>query len=93
LQSLGGHDGDEHNTHQNDITIITKTMIILILMVFSYSHSDSKIKLIMLETQLNQKSIVIHNVMTKIHYYKHEFLTKKSFSRKAHESLKSLLIT
>jgi hypothetical protein len=21
---LRGHDGDEHNTHQNDITIITK---------------------------------------------------------------------
>jgi hypothetical protein len=22
---LRGHDGDEHNTHQNDITIITKS--------------------------------------------------------------------
>jgi hypothetical protein len=33
---LRGHDGDEHNTHQNDITIITKkTMMILILMVFT----------------------------------------------------------
>jgi hypothetical protein len=69
---IEGHDGDEHNTHQNDITIITKTMMILILMVFTYSRSDRKIKLIMLETQLNQISIVIHNVMTKIHYYKHE---------------------
>jgi hypothetical protein len=46
--------------------------MILILMVFTYSRSDSKIKLIMLKTQLNQKSIVIHNVMNKIHYYKHE---------------------
>jgi hypothetical protein len=46
--------------------------MILILLVFTYSHSDSKIKLIMLETQVNQISIVIHNVMTKIHYYKHE---------------------
>jgi hypothetical protein len=72
LQSLGGHDGDEHNTHQNIITIITKAMMILILMAFMYSRSDSKIKLIMSETQLNQISIVIHNVMTKIHYYKHE---------------------
>jgi uncharacterized membrane protein YkvI len=41
---LRGHDGDEHNTHQNDITIITKAMIFLILMVFTYSHSDSKNK-------------------------------------------------
>jgi hypothetical protein len=41
---LRGHDGDEHNTHQNDITIITKVMMILILMVFTYSCSDSKIK-------------------------------------------------
>jgi hypothetical protein len=65
LQSLGGHDGDEHNTHQNDITIIKKAMMILILMVFMYSRSDSKIKLIMLKiipiismkTQLNQISI------------------------------------
>jgi hypothetical protein len=39
-----GHDGDEHNTHQNDITIITKAMMILILMVFTYSRSDSKNK-------------------------------------------------
>jgi hypothetical protein len=28
---LVGHDGDEHNTHQNDITIITKVMMILII--------------------------------------------------------------
>jgi hypothetical protein len=28
---LRGHDGDEHNTHQNDITIITKVMMILII--------------------------------------------------------------
>jgi hypothetical protein len=42
-----GHDGDEYNTHQNDITIITKAMIILILMVFIYLCSDSKIKFIM----------------------------------------------
>jgi hypothetical protein len=42
---LRGHDGDEHNTHQNDITIITKKMMmILILMVFTYSCSDSKNK-------------------------------------------------
>jgi hypothetical protein len=73
LQSIGVHDGDEHNTHQNDITIITKVMMILILMVFTYSRDDSKIKLIMLETQLNEILIVIHNVMTKIHYYKHEY--------------------
>ena len=39
---LRSHDGDEHNTHQNDITIITKMMMILILMVFTYSRSDSK---------------------------------------------------
>jgi uncharacterized membrane protein len=78
LQSLGGHDGDEHNTHQNDITIIRKAMMILILMVFMYSHSDSKIKLITSKnntnnlnkkTQLNKISVVIHNVMTKFHYY------------------------
>jgi hypothetical protein len=74
LQSLGGHDGDEHNTHQNDITIITKAMMILILMVLTYSCSGSKNKLIMLENNtndLNGSSIklninfVIHNVMTK----------------------------
>jgi hypothetical protein len=42
---LRGHDDDEHNTHQNDITIITqKMMMILILMVFTYSCSDSKNK-------------------------------------------------
>jgi hypothetical protein len=33
---LRGHDGDEHNTHQNDITII-KNDDILILIVFTYS--------------------------------------------------------
>jgi hypothetical protein len=44
LQSLGGHDGDEINTNQNDITIITKAMMILIVMVFRYSCSDSKNK-------------------------------------------------
>jgi hypothetical protein len=38
------HDGDEHNTHQNDITIITKVMMILILMVFTCSRGDSKNK-------------------------------------------------
>jgi hypothetical protein len=53
LQFLEGHDGDEHNTHQNDITIITNTMMILILIVFTYLHSDSKIKLIMLENNTN----------------------------------------
>jgi hypothetical protein len=41
---LRGHDGDEHNTHQNDITVITKAMMILILMVFTYSCSDNKNK-------------------------------------------------
>jgi hypothetical protein len=42
---LMGHDGDEHNTHHNDITIITKKMMmILILMVFTCSCSDSKNK-------------------------------------------------
>jgi hypothetical protein len=58
---LRGHDGDEHNTHQNDITIIIKAMMILILMVLTYSCSDSKkIKLIMLENNtnnLNENSI------------------------------------
>jgi hypothetical protein len=29
--ALVGHDGDEHNTHQNNITIITKVMMILII--------------------------------------------------------------
>jgi uncharacterized membrane protein len=74
LQFLECHHGDEHNTHQNVITIITNTMMILILMIFMYSRSDSKIKLIMAEnntnqtqwiTQLNKISIVIHNVMNK----------------------------
>jgi uncharacterized membrane protein len=96
LQSLGGHDGDEHNTHQNDITIITKAMMILILMVFTYSCSDSKIKFIMSEnntnslnkkTQLNKISVVIHNVMTKFHYYSMR-RTKKSLSKKAHKNTK-----
>jgi hypothetical protein len=54
LQSLGGHDSDEHNTHQNDITIITKAMMILILMVFTYSRSDSKNKTYYVEKQYQQ---------------------------------------
>jgi hypothetical protein len=41
---LRGHDGEEHNTHQNDIAIITNAMMILILMVFTYSRSDRKNK-------------------------------------------------
>jgi hypothetical protein len=41
---LRGHDANEHNTHQNDITIITKAMMILILMVFKYSRSYIKNK-------------------------------------------------
>jgi hypothetical protein len=41
---LRGHHDDEHNTHQNDITITEKMMMILILMVFTYSCSDSKNK-------------------------------------------------
>jgi uncharacterized membrane protein len=81
LQSLGGHDGDEHNTHQNDITIITKAMMILILMVFTYSCSDSKNKLIMLENNtnnLNENSIKLNinfchsQCDDQIHYYRHE---------------------
>jgi hypothetical protein len=55
LQSLGGHDGDDHNTHQNDITIITKAMMmILILMVFTYSPSDSKNKTYYIGKQYRQ---------------------------------------
>jgi hypothetical protein len=42
-----------------------------------------------METQLNQISIVIRNVMTKIHYYSMS-RTKKSFSRKAHKTIESL---
>jgi hypothetical protein len=38
-----------------------------------------------METQLNQISIVIHNVITKIYYYSMS-RTKKSFSRKAHKT-------
>jgi uncharacterized membrane protein len=92
---LRGHDGNEHNTHQNDITIITKAMMILILIVFTYSCSDSKKKLIMLKNNtnnLNRNSnilIVIHNVMTKIHYYNMS-RTKKLFSRKAHKNIKRM---
>jgi hypothetical protein len=41
-----------------------------------------------METQLNQISIIIHNVMTKIYYYNMSTWTKKSFWRKAHENLK-----
>jgi hypothetical protein len=71
-------------------------MMILILMVFTYSRSDSKIKFIMSEnntnnlnkkTQLNKISVVIHNVMTKFHYYSMS-RTKKSFSSKAHKNIK-----
>jgi hypothetical protein len=40
-----------------------------------------------MKTQLNQISIVIHYVMTKIHYYSMS-RTKKSFSRKAHKNIK-----
>jgi hypothetical protein len=77
LQSLGGHDGDEHNTHQNDITIITNMMMILILMVFTYSRSGSKIKLIMLENNTNilngnsiKSNINCHSHCDdQIHYY------------------------
>jgi hypothetical protein len=43
---LRGHDGDEHNAHQNVIKNTTNTMMILILIIFTYSLSDSKIKLI-----------------------------------------------
>jgi hypothetical protein len=72
LQSLEGHDGGEHNAHQNIITITIKAMTILIIPL-----SGRKIKLIMSEnnannineTQLNKISIVIHNVMIKIYYY------------------------
>jgi hypothetical protein len=49
---LRWHDGVEHNTHQNDTTIITKKMMmILILMVFTYSCSDSKNKTHYVEKQ------------------------------------------
>jgi hypothetical protein len=40
-----------------------------------------------MKTQLNQISIVIHNVMTKIYYYSMS-RTKKSFSMKAHKNIK-----
>jgi hypothetical protein len=49
----GGHDGDEHNTHQNIITIRKNTMMILILMVSTYSRNDSKIKLIFSKNNIN----------------------------------------
>jgi hypothetical protein len=41
------------------------------------------------KTQLNQISIVIHNVMIKIHYYSVS-RTKKSFLRKAHINIKRM---
>jgi hypothetical protein len=50
---LRGHDSDEHNTHQNTITIITNMMMILIIMIFTYSRSDNEIKLIMSENNTN----------------------------------------
>jgi hypothetical protein len=74
LQFLEGHDGDEHNAHQNVITIITNTMMILILIIFTYLLSDSKIKLIMSKNNTNNLNenlikkkitLVIHNVMIK----------------------------
>jgi hypothetical protein len=71
--------------------------MILILMVFTYSCSDSKDKLIMLENNtnnLNGNSIklninfVTHNVMSKFIITDMCVLTKKSFSRKAHENIR-----
>jgi ABC-type phosphate/phosphonate transport system permease subunit len=53
LQFLEGHNGDEHNTHQNITTIITNMMMIFILMIFTYSRSDNKIKFIMSENNTN----------------------------------------
>jgi hypothetical protein len=50
-----GHDGDEHNTHQNVITIITNMMMNLILMIFTYSRSYSKIKTHYVGKQYQQK--------------------------------------
>jgi hypothetical protein len=43
------------------------------------------------KTQLNKISIVIHNVMTKIHYYSMS-RTKKSFWRKARKTNESLKV-
>jgi hypothetical protein len=58
---LRGHDGDEHNTHQNDITIITKKMMMILILRYSHTHVViAKIKLIMLENNtnnLNENSI------------------------------------
>jgi hypothetical protein len=91
---LRGHDGDEHNTHQNDIIIITKVMMILILMVFTYSCSDSKNNLIMLKNNtnnLNGNSIKLNIIFChsqcddQIHYYSMS-RAKKSFSSKAHKT-------
>jgi hypothetical protein len=56
LQFLEDHDGDEHNAHQNGITITTDMMLILITIIFTYTLSDSKIKLIMLENNTNNLS-------------------------------------
>jgi GH15 family glucan-1,4-alpha-glucosidase len=81
LQFLDGHDGDEHNAHQDVITITTNTMMILILMIFTYSRSDNKIKLIMSENNTNKNSmdnLIQQNINChsqcddQIHYYKHE---------------------
>jgi hypothetical protein len=44
------------------------------------------------KTQLNKISIVIHNVMTKFHYYNIS-RTKKSLSRKARKTNESLKTT
>jgi hypothetical protein len=66
----GGHDGAEHNIHQNIITIITNMMTILILIIFTYSHSDSKIKTHYVRKQ-HQQNINCHSQCDdQIHYYK-----------------------
>jgi hypothetical protein len=44
-----------------------------------------------MKTQLNKILIIIHIVMTKIHYYNMS-KTKKSFSRKAHKTDESLKV-
>jgi hypothetical protein len=71
--------------------------MILILMVFTYSCSDSKNKLIMLENNtnnLNENSIKL-NINLSFTMWWPKFiitdmsvLTKKSFSRKAHENIR-----
>jgi hypothetical protein len=65
------------NTHQNVITIITNMMMILILMIFTHSRSNSKIKLIMLENNINNlnENLIEQNINyhsqrdDQIHYY------------------------